>query len=220
MVKTQSSFAILSAKERASAGGGTAGAFYKLVRKLSMWKGETIAEMKSLMEEKNSLATSVSVESLEPNTKKAKMQLRINEDPSESSIRTFPYDQFRKVTEAMSMPGEFDPETLKAIRKQHTNIQEKEINISLFKKRNKLYTHEMKSPGKLIEHAGGNGTIDFLSDIESEKNSVGNVSFDTDRVCNNDTLGIAQVDNLYHLHTKTYLLRYLQKMNRAKSMQR
>jgi hypothetical protein len=95
MVKTQSSFAILSAKERALAVGGTAGAFYKLVRKLSMWKGETIAEMKSLMEEKNSLATSVSVESLEPNTKKAKMQLRINEDPSDSSRRTFPYDQFR-----------------------------------------------------------------------------------------------------------------------------
>lgn len=88
---------------------------------------------------------------------------------------------------------------------------ERELNTTITKKRNLLYGHTLRSPGQLISQAGGNGTIDFTSEVQDD-----NVSFESDHGFDYDSLKIAEVGNVFHLHTKTYLLRHLQSMNRQK----
>jgi hypothetical protein len=97
--------------------------------------------------------------------------------------------------------------------------KEQELNTNLGKKRNHLYVNSPLSPGSLISKAGGNGTIDFKSEVHSGHVKTGDISFESNKARDYDLLGIAEVGNLYHLHVKTYLMRYAQQTNQTKRIQ-
>ena len=79
--------------------------------------------------------------------------------------------------------------------------------------------HNKRSPGVLISHSGGNGRLNFgESQDETSRAGVCEVSFESNHGFDFDTVGVSDEGNIYHLHVKTFLVRYLHKVNRLKSM--
>lgn len=118
------------------------------------------------------------------------------------------------------------PVMLDLIRAQQEQKQELELNMSNNRrKRNALYVQASKSPGSLIFRSGGNGRINFSLqkrnfELENPNPGIGDVSFESNFAQDFDTVGIADESNLYHLHVKTGLLRFLQKTGRIGTMEK